>query len=99
MSTNPRETRDRLSECLQGIVAQRLVPRADGTGRILATELLTTTSSVRAAIKRPEDNPSLRELMERGSSPYAMHTFAMEIERLVKSGLVDGEVARQLLGN
>jgi twitching motility protein PilT len=93
MSSNPQETRDRLSECLQGIVAQRLLPRLDGTERILATELLVTNSSVRAAIKRPEDNPSLRELMERGASQYGMHTFAMEIERLKKQGLVEGDVA------
>lgn len=92
MSTNPQETRDRLSECLQGIVAQRLLPRADGHGRILATELLTMTSSVRLAMKRPDQNPALRELMERGAAQYGMHTFAMDIERLSKAGLVQADV-------
>ncbi len=94
MSANPHETRDRLSESLQGIVAQRLLPRADGTGRLVATELLVATSTVRGALKRPENNPSLRELMERGVTPYGMHTFPMEIDRLLQEGLIDAEVAR-----
>ncbi len=97
MSSNSQETRDRLSECLQAIVAQRLLPRVNGHGRILATEVLMTTSSVRAALKRPEQNPTFRELMERGASPYGMHTFATDIDRLVKEGLVDAEVGRQAL--
>jgi len=97
MSNNPQETRDRLSECLQAIVAQRLLSRADGGGRVLATEVLMTTSSVRNSLKRPDQNPPLRELMERGVSPYGMHTFAMDIERLVNEKVVDAEVARLAL--
>lgn len=97
MSTSPHETRDRLSECLQAIVAQRLLQRADGSGRILSTEVLMTTSSVRASLKRPDQNPTLRELMERGVSPYGMHTFSMDIERLAHEGLIDADVARQAL--
>jgi twitching motility protein PilT len=98
MSAHPQETRDRLSECLVAIVAQRLLPRADGSGRILATEVLNATMSVRMAIRHPEQNPTLRELMERGGdSQHGMHTFAMDIERLVKAGRVDADVARQAM--
>ncbi|MDI3286283.1 PilT/PilU family type 4a pilus ATPase [Polyangium sp. 15x6] len=94
MSSTPQETRDRLSECLQGIVAQRLLPRREGGGLVLASEVLVATGTVRAAIKHPEGNPSLRELMEKGVTPYGMQTFAMHIERLVAEGLVDADVAR-----
>ncbi len=97
MSPNPQETRDRLSECLQAIVAQRLLPRVDGNGRVLTTEVLLTTSSVRSAIKRPDQNPTLHELMERGVSLYGMHPFSVDIQRLEKDGLIDAEVARQAL--
>ncbi len=97
MSSNPQETRDRLSECLQGIVAQRLLPRADGSGRILATEVLTMTSSVRSAIKRPDQNPTLHELMDRGVALYGMHSFSIDIQRLEKEGLIDAEAARLAL--
>jgi len=97
MSANARDTRDRLSDCLQAIVAQRLVSQADGEGRILATEVLLPTSSVRAALQHPEQNPPLRELMERGATAQGMHTFAQDIERLVKEGAIDAEVGRQAL--
>lgn len=98
MSAHAQETRDRLSECLVAIVAQRLLPRAYGSGRVLATEVLSATGLVRSAIRRPDQNPTLRELMERGSdSQHEMHTFAMDIERLVKAGSVDPDVARQAM--
>ncbi len=97
MSANAQDMRDRLSDCLQAIVAQRLVLQADGEGHVLATEVLMATSSVRATLKRPEQNPALRELMERGASAQGMHTFAQDVERLVNEGLVDAEVGRQAL--
>jgi twitching motility protein PilT len=97
MGTNAQETRDRLSDCLQAVVAQRLLPRADEHDRILATEVLMTTSSVRETLRRPEHGASLREHIERGASSYGMHTFAMDVERLVKEGVVDAEAARHAI--
>jgi len=97
LSSEPRETRERLSECLQGIVAQRLLPRRDGHGQVLTTELLVATGTVRGAIKRPDQNPSLRELMEKGVTPYGMQTFAMHVERLAAEGIVDADVARSAM--
>lgn len=90
-------TRERLADALQGIVAQRLVPRADGTGVVLAAEVLVGTGSVRESIKRPQSNPPLKELMEQGASMYGMQTFEMSIRQLVRDGVVDREVARQHL--
>lgn len=97
LGPNTQEARNRLSSCLQGVVAQRLLPRAGANEQILATEVLTATSAVRAAIKQPEQNPPLREMMERDTSPDGMHSFALDIARLVKAGLIDAEVARQLM--
>ncbi|TKC97266.1 type IV pilus twitching motility protein PilT [Polyangium fumosum] len=94
MGPTPEETRERLSACLQGIVAQRLLPRREGGGLVLASEVLVATGAVRGAIERPEGNPSLRELMEKGVTPSGMQTFAMHVERLVAEGLVHADVAR-----
>ncbi|HEY5955813.1 MAG TPA: PilT/PilU family type 4a pilus ATPase [Polyangiaceae bacterium] len=88
------EIRERLADALQGIVAQRLLPRADGTGVVLASEVLIVTGSVRESIKRPQTNPPLKELMEQGASLYGMQTFDMCIKQLVLDGVVDREVAR-----
>ncbi|MEK0446567.1 MAG: hypothetical protein RLZZ399_1888 [Verrucomicrobiota bacterium] len=46
----PSDQRDQIrvmvSESLRGIVSQQLVPRADGTGRVLALEILTNNAAV-----------------------------------------------------
>ena len=88
------ELRERIADSLQGIVAQRLVPKADGEGQVLAAEVLVATGTVREAIKRPENNPPLKELMEKGVHPYGMQTFDMHLKQLVQAGLVDKDVAR-----
>ena len=40
-----------VSESLRGIISQQLVPRADGTGRVLALETLTNTPAVANVIR------------------------------------------------
>jgi twitching motility protein PilT len=92
------ELRERLGGALQGIIAQRLLPRADGKGRVLAAEVLVCTGSVRETIKRPEGNPPLKELMEQGSSMYGMQTFEMHVKELIRDGVVDREVGRAAMG-
>lgn len=96
--TDPDDLRDRLGDAFQGIVAQRLLPRADGQGMVLAAEVLVATGSVRETIKRPVGNPSLKELMEGGQHPYGMQTFEMHLKALVRDGLVEREVARVAIG-
>ncbi|HMR05325.1 MAG TPA: PilT/PilU family type 4a pilus ATPase [Polyangiaceae bacterium] len=95
---DPEDVRERLGDALQGIVAQRLLPRADGQGMALATELLIATGSVRESVKRPMGNPSLKELMESGQGMYGMQTFEMSVKSLLREGLVDREVARGAIG-
>jgi twitching motility protein PilT len=92
------DVRERLGDSLQGIVAQRLLPRSDGHGMVLAAEVLVASGSVRESIKRPTGNPPLKELMENGQHPYGMQTFEMHIKQLVRDGLLDREVARAAMG-
>jgi twitching motility protein PilT len=94
----PDEVRERIGDSLQGIIAQRLLPRADGAGVVLAAEVLVATGTVREAIKRPENNPPLKELMERGVHPYGMQTYEMAIKQLVTQGIVEKEVGKQAAG-
>jgi twitching motility protein PilT len=95
---NGADVRERLGDSLQGIVAQRLLPRADGNGMVLAAEVLVGTGSVRESIKRPAGNPSLKELMTGGASMYGMQTFEMHIKQLVQQGLLSVEAARAAMG-
>ncbi len=92
------DLRERLADALQGIIAQRLLPRADGAGMVLAAEVLVATGSVREALKRPIGNPPLKELMEGGEHPYGMQTFEKHVRKLVKDGVLSKETARQAMG-
>ena len=93
------DTRQRLADALQGIIAQRLLRRADGSGQVLAAEVLMATGSVRESIKRPAGNPPLKELMEQGAEMYGMQTFDGHLLRLVQDKLVDLEVAKVASSN
>jgi twitching motility protein PilT len=98
LSLTPNEgqsdTRERVADALQGVVAQRLLPRKDGQGLVLATEVLVVTGTARETIKTPQGNPPLKEIMEKGVTPYGMQTFEMHIKQLAQQGLVDRDLAR-----
>jgi twitching motility protein PilT len=92
------ENRVRIASCLQGIIAQRLLPRADGNGVVLASEVLVASHSVKESIRRPENNPPLKALMEKGTHPYGMRTFQMSVAKLLEQGFIDDAVANEALG-
>ena len=92
------ELRERVADSMQGVIAQRLLPRADGDGMVLAAEVMVATGSVRETLKRPIGNPPLKELIEGGEHPYGMQTFEKHIKQLVREGKVSREDARVALG-
>ena len=96
-SAEPGETRERLADNLKGVVAQRLLPARDGESRVLAAEVLIVTGTARESIRKPDKNPSLKEVMERGVHPYGMQTFEMGLRKLVVEEKLSVEVARQAL--
>jgi twitching motility protein PilT len=95
MRGEPGENRVRIASSLQGVIAQRLLPRVDGTGVVMASEVLVASHSIKESIRRPETNPPLKALMEKGTHPYGMQTFAMSVQRLLELGLVDAEAAAE----
>ncbi len=59
--------------------------------------MLVASQSVKEAIRRPENNPTLKSLMEKGTHPYGMETFQMAIGRLLERGLIDETTANEAL--
>lgn len=94
ISKHAREARERIADTLQGIVSQRLLPRRDGTGSVLAAEALVGTAAVRDALRNPEDSPPLKELMEKGVSPYGMQSFEMHLKQLLAQNAITKDVAK-----
>jgi twitching motility protein PilT len=80
--------RTRLSQSFRYIISQRLLPRADGAGRVAAMEILKATSRTKEYIERGEsEGKSLLDAMEQGDME-GMQTFDGEIEKLVRAGIV-----------
>ncbi len=80
--------RTRLAQSFRYIVSQRLLPRADGTGRVAAMEILKATSRTKEYIERGEsEGKSLMDAMAQGEME-GMQTFDGEIEKLVRAGVV-----------
>ena len=82
-----------LGGTLKAIICQRLLPRADGPGRVPAVEVLVSSASVREAIVTPEKTGTIMDLVESGSIQYGMQSFDQSIMKLYRSGLISYEEA------
>ena len=80
-----------LAGCLQGIVAQQLLPRADGQGRIAACEALVCTSGIRNLI-REHKTEQIPSLLQTGSQ-YGMKTMDRALKELYQKGVITYEIA------
>jgi twitching motility protein PilT len=85
--------RVRLAESLKGTLSQRLLPRADTVGRVVACEVMFVTKAVQQALRDPGRTPALRELIERGQPQSGMHTFDQHLLELLRSGVISLETA------
>ena len=86
-----------LSICLQGIISQRLLPRADGDGRVVAVELLTNTPPV-SMLLREQRMGELHDLM-RGQRGGGMQTFNESLVQLLRAGEIALEVGLAYASN
>jgi len=84
----------RLAETLQAVISQRLLPRSDGTGRVVACEIMRWTKSIQECIADPDKTDSMKDYMEKGRDLYGMQTFDQHLTDLFKSGAVDMETAK-----
>jgi twitching motility protein PilT len=85
--------RTRLARVFRYIVSQRLIPKKDGTGRVAAIEILKSTMRTRDYVEKGEtEGKSLLDAMRDGSTE-GMQYFDGELERLVRTGILDLEPA------
>ncbi|MCG8089049.1 MAG: PilT/PilU family type 4a pilus ATPase [Candidatus Thiodiazotropha endolucinida] len=80
-----------LSLNLKSIVAQQLIPKADGHGRRAAIEVLLNTPLASELIRKGEIH-KLKELMKR-SNEHGMITFDQHLYRLYEEGVISYENA------
>jgi twitching motility protein PilU len=71
-----------LSLALRGVIAQRLVPRAEGKGRAAAMEIMLVTSRIQALIRRGELE-TMRQAIEEGTNE-GLQTFDQALFSLIQ---------------
>jgi twitching motility protein PilT len=94
-----KQVRLQLSTVLKAVISQRLVPRADGKGRVPALEVLVSTGLVRELIADKDRTKELSEAIAKGHTTYGMQSFDQSLMRLVKEGLVTYEEALKNVSN
>ncbi len=83
-----KQIRIQLGQVLKAIGSMRLVPRADGMGRVPAVEVMITTPYIRDCVENKEKTKYIREQISLGTSQYGMQTFDQSLFYLYKSGLI-----------
>jgi twitching motility protein PilT len=88
-----KQIRLQLASVLKAVISQRLVPRADGQGRVPAIEVLVATETVRSCVEDKEKTKMLRDVIAAGTSQYGMQTFDQSLFFLLREGLITVEEA------
>ena len=87
------QARYQFANLFRGVVAQRLVPRADGKGRVPAVEVMLSTARIREMILEEETARSLTEQVSKGFDSYGMQTFDQSLMWLLQNGFITYEEA------
>jgi twitching motility protein PilT len=98
-ATEQQSVRERLAKVFRYVIAQRLIPRSDGGGRVPVVEILKSNTRTRDCIEQGE-RPG-RTLLDaiKASGNEGMQHFDGEIAKLVRSGLVDLETGLGFASN
>jgi len=88
-----RVIRTRVAQSFRYIISQRLIPRADGKGRVAAIEILKSTMRTREYVEKGDsEGKSLVDAMQQGELE-GMQTFDSVIEQLIRNRVVSQEAA------
>ncbi|HUP65187.1 MAG TPA: type IV pilus twitching motility protein PilT [Thermoanaerobaculia bacterium] len=94
-----KQIRLQLAAVLKAVISLRLVPRADGLGRVPAAEVLITTNYIRDCIENKEKTKLIKDAITAGTSQYGMQTFDQSIHTLYRNGLITIEEALRRASN
>ncbi|CAN5438607.1 type IV pilus twitching motility protein PilT [soil metagenome] len=86
----------RMAGSLRAIVAQKIIPRADGQGRVAANEILICTPTVSKAIEDGHFS-DLYGMMNEGQF-WGMQTMNQALVRYVKAGIITEDIAMKNAG-
>ncbi len=94
-----KQIRIQLAQVLKAVISLRLMPRADGTGRVPAVEVMISTPYIRDCIENKDKTKYIREQIALGTSQYGMQTFDQSLFQLYKGGLITLDEALRRASN
>ncbi len=86
------QIRSQLALTLQAVISQRLVKRADGTGRVAAMEVMINSPNIRDLIAEGK-TASIDKAIQQSSDYYRMQTFNQSLVKLVNEKVITTEEA------
>ena len=89
------QVRKQLASVLRGVMSQRIVPLASGTGRTVAMEILVGTRTIRDFIDQGKAFKDIHNLIEEGRDQWGMQTFDQHLYDLWKEEKISADVALQ----
>jgi twitching motility protein PilT len=87
------EVRFTLASALSAVISLRLVPRADGKGRVPAVEILVNTAAVSDQIRDMTKSLNIPDLIKEGTVQYGMQTFDQSLMQWHKKKVISFEQA------
>ncbi|HXN82036.1 MAG TPA: type IV pili twitching motility protein PilT, partial [Myxococcales bacterium] len=94
-----KQVRLQLGSVLRGVISQRLVPRADGKGRIAAIEVLVVNARVREMIEDKDRTKEIPTAIAQSYTTYGMQTFDQSLMQLFRQNLITYEEALRQSSN
>jgi twitching motility protein PilT len=88
-----KQIRIQLASVLRAVISQRLVPRADGRGRVPAVEIMINTAFIRELIEDKDRTKEIPEVIAKSHISWGMQTFDQSLMFLFKNKLITYEEA------
>ena len=86
--------RQRLADNLRATVSQRLLNRADGSGRVAVCEIMVVTGTIREWLLEPNQPSTVKDIIETSREHYGMQTFDQALIDLYQAGTITFEAAK-----
>jgi twitching motility protein PilT len=85
--------RVRLADSLHAVISQRLLPKKDGHGRVVACEVMIVTPAIKELMLDRDRLSEIHDAIAEGREEHGMQTFDQHLADLVQSDDVEFEVA------
>lgn len=83
------QVRSQLATVLEGVVSQQLIPRVDGSGMVVSSEVMFVNSAIRNLIREGK-HYQINSIMQTGQA-QGMQLLEADLARLCNSGIIDKE--------